>query len=126
MNPNRFELQLNLPRVVFGAGSLEQLPAEIERLGAQRALVLSTPEQAGAARACRRLLGERAAGVFAARGDARADRDRARGARRGAAARRRLRGRDRRRLDHRPRQGDRARLRAADRRHARPPTPAAR
>ena len=49
MSPNRFELQLNLPRVVFGAGSLKQLPAEIERLGAQRALVLATPEQEGVA-----------------------------------------------------------------------------
>ena len=31
-------------RVVFGVGALDRLPAEIERLGAQRALVLSTPE----------------------------------------------------------------------------------
>jgi alcohol dehydrogenase class IV len=30
-------------RVVFGAGALQQLGAEIDRLGAQRALVLSTP-----------------------------------------------------------------------------------
>ena len=32
-------------RVVFGIGSLDKLPEEIERLGATRALVLSTPEQ---------------------------------------------------------------------------------
>ena len=32
-------------RVVFGAGSLAQLAAEIDTLGARRALVLSTPEQ---------------------------------------------------------------------------------
>jgi len=32
-------------RVVFGAGSLEKLPEEIEKLGATRALVLCTPEQ---------------------------------------------------------------------------------
>ena len=32
-------------RVVFGPGTLAQLGAEIERLGARRALVLSTPEQ---------------------------------------------------------------------------------
>ena len=32
-------------RVVFGSGALDQLPQEIERLGARRALVLSTPEQ---------------------------------------------------------------------------------
>jgi len=65
MNPNRFELQLNIPRVVFGAGSLKQLPAEIERLGAQRALVLATPEQEGVATQVSLMLGARSAGVFA-------------------------------------------------------------
>ncbi len=52
-------------RVVFGAGSLQQLGAEIERLGAQRALVLSTPEQAASAQRVAELLGARSAGVFA-------------------------------------------------------------
>ena len=52
-------------RVVFGAGALQQLGREIERLGAQRALVLSTPEQAGSARRVAELLGPRAAGIFA-------------------------------------------------------------
>lgn len=52
-------------RIVFGAGTLAQLPAEIERLGATRALVLSTPEQAASARRVAELLGARAAGVFA-------------------------------------------------------------
>jgi alcohol dehydrogenase class IV len=37
-------------RVVFGAGSLAQLVPEIERLGARRALVLSTPEQRASAK----------------------------------------------------------------------------
>ena len=32
-------------RVVFGVGCLDKLSEEIERLGASRALVLSTPEQ---------------------------------------------------------------------------------
>ena len=32
-------------RVIFGAGSIAQLPAELDRLGAKRALLLSTPEQ---------------------------------------------------------------------------------
>ena len=41
---NAFAFEAHIPRVVFGAGSLQQLPAEIERLGARRALVLSTPE----------------------------------------------------------------------------------
>ena len=52
-------------RVVFGAGALSQLGAEIERLGATRALVLSTPEQADSARRVAALLGGRAAGLFA-------------------------------------------------------------
>jgi maleylacetate reductase len=51
-------------RVVFGAGALQQLGREIEALGATRALVLSTPEQADAARRVAALLGERAAGIF--------------------------------------------------------------
>jgi alcohol dehydrogenase class IV len=32
-------------RVIFGVGCAEKLPKEIERLGASRALVLSTPQQ---------------------------------------------------------------------------------
>jgi alcohol dehydrogenase class IV len=60
----RFELQLSIPRVVFGAGSLAQLPAEIERLGAKRALVLSTPEQQRSAEQVASMLGARAAGIF--------------------------------------------------------------
>lgn len=52
-------------RVVFGAGSLARLGDEIERLGAKRALVLSTPEQASSAKRVAELLGPRAAGVFA-------------------------------------------------------------
>jgi len=51
-------------RVVFGVGALQQLEREIEALGATRALVLSTPEQADAARRVAELLGARAAGIF--------------------------------------------------------------
>ena len=65
MSMERFELQLSIPRVVFGAGSLAQLPDEIERLGAKRALVLATPEQRGSAEQVASMLGARAAGVFA-------------------------------------------------------------
>jgi maleylacetate reductase len=52
-------------RVVFGVGALAELPREIDRLGAQRALVLSTPEQRAQADEIARRLGSRAAGVFA-------------------------------------------------------------
>ena len=52
-------------RIVFGAGALQYLPREIDLLGAQRALVLSTPEQAADAERVAQHLGQRAIGVFA-------------------------------------------------------------
>ncbi|RYF18653.1 MAG: maleylacetate reductase [Comamonadaceae bacterium] len=51
-------------RVLFGAGTLRQLPAELDRLRVHKALVLSTPEQRASAEQVAALLGERAAGVF--------------------------------------------------------------
>ncbi len=52
-------------RVVFGAGSLQQLAREIKTLGVKKALVLSTPEQHACADMVADMLGSRAAGVFA-------------------------------------------------------------
>jgi maleylacetate reductase len=52
-------------RIVFGVGALEHLPREIQLLGAKRALVLSTPEQAAQAEDVARRLGDRCAGIFA-------------------------------------------------------------
>lgn len=52
-------------RVVFGVGALSCLEREIGLLGAQRALVLSTPEQKAQAEDVARRLGGRCAGVFA-------------------------------------------------------------
>ena len=51
-------------RVVFGLGALQHLEREIELMGAKRALVLSTPEQADQAQRIADLLGPRAAGIF--------------------------------------------------------------
>ncbi|MES2246475.1 MAG: maleylacetate reductase [Pseudomonadota bacterium] len=51
-------------RVVFGPGSLVHLEREIDLLGASRALVLSTPEQAEQAQMVADRLGNRAAGIF--------------------------------------------------------------
>lgn len=51
-------------RVLFGSGSLQQLAQETERLGAQRALVLCTPGQRGAAERVAALIGARCAGIF--------------------------------------------------------------
>ena len=62
---NDFIYQAQSPRVVFGAGSLQHLEREIDLLGARRALVLCTPQQAGAAQAVVDRLGPRAAGLYA-------------------------------------------------------------
>lgn len=52
-------------RVVFGHGTLAQVPDEVARLGHSRALVLSTPHQQAEAQALADRLGDKAAGVFA-------------------------------------------------------------
>ena len=62
---NAFIYQSQPARVVFGAGTLQQLAAEAERLGLQRVLVLSTPGHAHRAQQAAALLGPRAAGCFA-------------------------------------------------------------
>jgi len=51
-------------RVIFGAGSIEKLPDEVTRLGATRALVVSTPAELSFAEDAARRLGPAAAGMF--------------------------------------------------------------
>lgn len=51
-------------RVIFGAGAFDRLPDEVKRLGAKRAIVLSTPEQLKDAEEAARRLGGMAAGIF--------------------------------------------------------------
>ncbi|MFF7946499.1 maleylacetate reductase [Streptomyces griseorubiginosus] len=51
-------------RVVFGPGSLRQLPEEADRLGLRRLLVLSTPGQRALAGHAATLLGDACAGLF--------------------------------------------------------------
>jgi len=51
-------------RVIFGQGKLQSLPQEVEKLGARKALVLSTPQQEAWARNVAELLGSTAAGVY--------------------------------------------------------------
>ncbi|WP_416979814.1 maleylacetate reductase [Streptomyces sp. T028] len=51
-------------RVVFGAGSLAQVPQEAERLGLRRLLVLSTPTRRGLAERIAALLGDACVGRF--------------------------------------------------------------
>jgi len=51
-------------RVIFGYGTLDKLPEEVERLGAQRAMVLSAPEQVAQAEDVAARLGDRSAGTY--------------------------------------------------------------
>ena len=51
-------------RVVFGAGTLRQLPDELSRLGVTRALVLATPRQNALVAGIREMIADRFAGVF--------------------------------------------------------------
>ena len=51
-------------RVIFGAGSIAQLAAEVTRLGATRVLLLCTPGEAESVRKVAASLGPRAAGVY--------------------------------------------------------------
>jgi alcohol dehydrogenase class IV len=56
---------VSLPcRVVFGAGTVARLPAEVEKLGATRALVLSTPGRAADVKRIAETLGARYAGLY--------------------------------------------------------------
>jgi maleylacetate reductase len=51
-------------RVVFGHGTLSRAPQEVERLGAKRALVLTTPQQEAEGQKLGAILGSRFAGVY--------------------------------------------------------------
>lgn len=55
----------NPARILFGSGKAAQLSAEIRRLGASRAMLLSTPFQKADVEAIAGTLGDLAAGVFA-------------------------------------------------------------
>ena len=59
-----FTYNAHSPRIVFGAGSLQSLPEELDRLGAARVLVLCTPGRGGMVEQVTAGLGERLVGVF--------------------------------------------------------------
>ena len=59
-----FTYESRAQRVLFGAGTLAQAPAELDRLGARKALVLCTAPQRAQAEQVAALLGPRAAGIF--------------------------------------------------------------
>src|SRR5262245_28635910 len=62
---NSFIYQGAPSRVLFGNGSVASLGEEIQRLGAKRALILTTPEQRPLGERVAALIGERSAGVYA-------------------------------------------------------------
>lgn len=51
-------------RVRFGTGTLREVESEVEKLGARRALVLTTPQQKGEGEKLGVMLGDRFAGLF--------------------------------------------------------------
>ncbi|WP_234192989.1 maleylacetate reductase [Pseudacidovorax sp. NFM-22] len=59
-----FVYESRAQRVLFGNGTLAKVAAEVDALGARKALVLCTPPQRAQAEQVADLLGERAAGVF--------------------------------------------------------------
>lgn len=61
---NAFQYSARAQRIVFGAGTIEQVGKEIAALGASSALVLSTPEQRPLAERVVGLLGASAVGIF--------------------------------------------------------------
>ena len=60
-----FAFEASATRVVFGSGSLESLAAEIDRLGRERVLLVSTPGRTGLAESATTILGQRFAAKFA-------------------------------------------------------------
>jgi len=61
---NEFIFTSHPQRVVFGAGALSRLGAEVDLLGARRVLILATPDQRRDAERIAAILGGRVAGVF--------------------------------------------------------------
>ena len=62
--PLAFTHDVRAPRVVFGAGALERIPDELDRLGATRVLLICTPRRGDAVERVAAAAGARVAGVF--------------------------------------------------------------
>ncbi|RWO37527.1 MAG: maleylacetate reductase [Mesorhizobium sp.] len=62
--PESFVYSANTSRVVFGAGSVGKVGEEVDRLGLQRVLVLSTPQQEDLALTVASRLAAKSVGVF--------------------------------------------------------------
>jgi alcohol dehydrogenase class IV len=64
MNTASFVYDQAAARVIFGAGTVDRVAEEVRRLGATRAIVLSTPEQRQQAEDVAQRLGDLSAGVY--------------------------------------------------------------
>lgn len=51
-------------RVIFGTGTLSQVPQEIKRLGCSKALILTTPQQVKEGESLKELIGDLAVGIY--------------------------------------------------------------
>ena len=100
-----FEHDTDASRTVFGTGTLSRVADELGRMGARRALVLSTPGQRALAMRVAGVLGDACARALRRRRRAHPGGGDRRGPRAGAGAGRRLGGLGRRRVDDRARQG---------------------
>jgi alcohol dehydrogenase class IV len=59
-----FEYVANSPQVIFGKGTLAQLPSLVEKLGIKSVMILSTPEQTDIAQRVAEILGTVAISTF--------------------------------------------------------------
>jgi maleylacetate reductase len=64
--PLAFTHDVRAPRVVFGAGALDRIPEELDRVGAARVLLVCTPRRGDAVERVAAAVGARLAGIFAA------------------------------------------------------------
>lgn len=64
LKPNHFIHDSLSSHIVFGTGTLSQLPSEAAKLGMKRVLILTTPHQAEQGKTLQNLLGNVAAGLF--------------------------------------------------------------
>jgi alcohol dehydrogenase class IV len=61
---DRFEYNNASPRVVFGSGTLQELPSLLQKIDATSVLILCTPEQVSTAERVQALIGDAAVAIY--------------------------------------------------------------
>lgn len=59
-----FEYQSNPSRIIFGSGTIQRIPSELEKLNLSNPLVLCTPQQTSQAEDVKAILDGKIAGIF--------------------------------------------------------------